>query len=132
MIYHTVVRLVIGSDSFGASQSTFSITMKMCGHSAHAGGKGSSTIVFPTATVGAIGLNSCGLVNTAATVLMFVAMLATFAGAREPFETKLIFCDFHDVNPGAGGETRTHGGFPTAYKTVAIAAMRLQQIWRCD
>jgi hypothetical protein len=29
-------------------------------------------------------------------------------------------------NFGAGGETRTHGGFPTAYKTVAIAAMRLQ------
>ena len=28
---------------------------------------------------------------------------------------------------GAGGETRTHGGFPTAYKTVAIAAMRLQR-----
>ena len=28
---------------------------------------------------------------------------------------------------GAGGETRTHVGFPTAYKTVAIAAMRLQQ-----
>ena len=27
---------------------------------------------------------------------------------------------------GAGGETRTHVGFPTAYKTVAIAAMRLQ------
>ena len=33
---------------------------------------------------------------------------------------------FHDVTPGAGGETRTHVGFPTAYKTVAIAAMRLQ------
>lgn len=28
---------------------------------------------------------------------------------------------------GAEGETRTHGGFPTAYKTVAIAAMRLQR-----
>lgn len=27
---------------------------------------------------------------------------------------------------GAGGETRTHGGYPTAYKAVAIAAMRLQ------
>ena len=27
---------------------------------------------------------------------------------------------------GAGGETRTHGGFPAAYKTAAIAAMRLQ------
>ena len=30
---------------------------------------------------------------------------------------------------GAGDETRTHEGFPTAYKTVAIAAMRLQ-LWR--
>lgn len=29
---------------------------------------------------------------------------------------------------GAEGETRTHGGFPTAYKTVAIAAMRLQHL----
>ncbi len=31
-----------------------------------------------------------------------------------------------DPKFGAGGETRTHEGFPTAYKTVAIAAMRLQ------
>lgn len=30
-------------------------------------------------------------------------------------------------NIGAGGETRTHVGFPTAYKTVAIAAMRHQR-----
>jgi hypothetical protein len=30
---------------------------------------------------------------------------------------------------GAGGETRTHVGFPTAYKTVAIAAMRLQRLF---
>ena len=29
---------------------------------------------------------------------------------------------------GAEGETRTHGGFPTPYKSVAIAAMRLQLI----
>ena len=29
---------------------------------------------------------------------------------------------------GAGGETRTHGGFPTPYKSVAIAAMRHQHI----
>ena len=28
---------------------------------------------------------------------------------------------------GAGSETRTHEGFPTAYKTVAIAAMRFQR-----
>ena len=30
---------------------------------------------------------------------------------------------------GAGGETRTHVGFPTAYKTVAIATMRLQHFF---
>lgn len=29
-------------------------------------------------------------------------------------------------NFGAESETRTHGGFPTAYKTVAIATMRLR------
>lgn len=27
---------------------------------------------------------------------------------------------------GAGGETRTHGGFPVDYKSTAIATMRLQ------
>lgn len=31
------------------------------------------------------------------------------------------------IGYGAEGETRTHVGFPTAYKTVAIAAMRLQR-----
>ena len=29
---------------------------------------------------------------------MLVAMLATFASAREPFKSKLILCNFHDVN----------------------------------
>jgi hypothetical protein len=34
-------------------------------------------------------------VDTAATILMFVAMLSSFACAGEPFKTKLIFSDFH-------------------------------------
>lgn len=32
-------------------------------------------------------------------------------------------------NFGAEGETRTHGGFPTPYKSVAIATMRLQPLF---
>ena len=53
------------------------------------------TIVFTAATVGSIGLYPSGLVDTAATVLMLVAMLSPFACAGEPFKTKLIFCEFH-------------------------------------
>jgi hypothetical protein len=98
MIHHTIVWLVIGSDSFSASLPTFSITMKMCSYPTHTSGQGSSTIVFTTAAVSTIGLNSSGLVYAPATVLMLVAMLASFAGAREPLKTELIFCDFHDVN----------------------------------
>ena len=33
------------------------------------------------------------------------------------------------LNDGAGGETRTHGGFPPDYKSGAIATMRLQHVW---
>lgn len=53
------------------------------------------TIVFTTTTVGSVGLYSSGLVDTAATILMFVAMLSSLAGAREPFKTKLIFSELH-------------------------------------
>lgn len=38
-------------------------------------------------------------------------------------------CRGHHPFFGAGGETRTHEGFPAAYKTAAIATMRLQLIW---
>ncbi len=53
------------------------------------------TVVFTAATVGSVGHYPGGLVDTAATILMLVAMLSSFACAGEPFKTKLIFSDFH-------------------------------------
>jgi hypothetical protein len=35
-------------------------------------------------------------VDTAATILMFVAVLSSLACTGEPFKAKLIFCDFHN------------------------------------
>jgi hypothetical protein len=69
--------------------------MKMCHHTATTSAERSGTIVFTTATVGSVGRYACGLVDAAATVLMFVAMLSSLACAGEPFKTKLIFSDFH-------------------------------------
>jgi hypothetical protein len=71
--------------------------MKMCHHTATTSAECSSTIVFTTATVGSVGRYSGRLVNAAATILMFVAMLSSLACAGEPFKTKLIFSDFHGI-----------------------------------
>lgn len=54
-------------------------------------------VVFATAAVGSVGCYSGGLVDTAATILVFVAMLSSLACTGEPFKTKLIFCNFHAV-----------------------------------
>ena len=70
--------------------------MKMCHDTAAASAEGRCTIVFSTATHGSVGGNPCGLVDTAATILVFVAMLSSLACAREPFKTKLIFSELHD------------------------------------
>jgi len=69
--------------------------MEMCQHTATASHIGSMTIVFATAAVSSVGRDSGGLVDTAATILVLVAMLTPFACAGEPFKSKLIFCDFH-------------------------------------
>ena len=69
--------------------------MIMCHYSTAANTKSRCSIVFAIATVGSVGLDSSGLVDTAATVLVLVAMLSSFACAGEPFKTKLIFSDFH-------------------------------------
>ena len=69
--------------------------MKVCHHTTATHTQCRGTVVFTTATVGPVGNYSSGLVDTAATVLMLVAMLSSFACAGEPFKTKLIFCEFH-------------------------------------
>jgi hypothetical protein len=70
--------------------------MKVSNHSAATSIQCSHTIVFATATGSAIGSDTGNNVNTAATILMFVAVLATFACTRVPFKSKLIFGKFHD------------------------------------
>jgi hypothetical protein len=71
--------------------------MIMCHYSTAAHTKSRCSIVLATATVGSVGLYSCGLVDTAATILMLVAMLSSLACAREPFKTKLIFGESHKI-----------------------------------
>jgi hypothetical protein len=112
MIHNPVVRFVIGAYAFRASLESFGIFVKMCHYSTAAHTECRSSIVLATATVGSVGLDSSGLVDTTATILMFVAMLSSLACAREPFKTKLIFSDFHNdiylVRP-VGFEPTTKG-----------------------
>ncbi len=95
MIYHTIVRLVIGTNTFGAGLEPRRVLMKVRHYTTAAYTESCRTIIFAATTVGSVGNNSCGLVDTAATILVLVAMLSSLAGTREPFKTKLIFSDFH-------------------------------------
>ena len=69
--------------------------MKVCQYTATACDISGLTIVFTATTVGSVGGYPGRLVDTAATILVFVAMLSSFACAGEPFKSKLIFSDFH-------------------------------------
>ena len=71
--------------------------MEMCQHTATASHIGRMTIVFATTAVGSVGGDSRGLVDTAATILVLVAVLSSLACTGEPFKTKLIWCDFHSI-----------------------------------
>ena len=95
MIYNPVVGFVICSDAFIAGLEAGCVLMKVRQHTATAYTVSSSSIVFATAAVGSVGRDSGGLVDAAATILMFVAMLSSLACAGEPFKTELIFSDFH-------------------------------------
>ena len=70
--------------------------MVVCHHTTATHTQCRGTVVFTTATVGPVGNYSSGLVNTAATILMLVAVLSSFACAGEPFKTELIFSKLHD------------------------------------
>jgi hypothetical protein len=96
MIHYPVVRFVIGAYSFCTSSKSRSVLMVMCHYSTAAHTECRSSIVLATATVGSVGLDSSGLVDTAATILMLVAVLSSLACAGEPFKTKLIFSKSHN------------------------------------
>ena len=97
MINNSVVGFMIRPDAFRPCLETWRVFVKVCNYTATTHRIGRGTIVFATATVGSVGRDSRGLVNTAATILMFVAMLSSLACAREPFKTELIFGDLHGV-----------------------------------
>jgi hypothetical protein len=71
--------------------------MKVCHYSTAAHTKSRCSVIFATATVGSVGHDTSGLVDTAATVLMLVAVLPSFACAGEPFKTELIFSESHKI-----------------------------------
>ena len=71
--------------------------MEVCHYTTAAYCESGCSIIFATATVGSVGSDSGGLVDTAATVLVLVAMLSSLACAREPFKTKLIFSESHKI-----------------------------------
>ena len=111
MIHNPVVGFVVCSDTFCSSLESRRVLMKVRHHTTAACAESCRTVVFATAAIGSVGNNSCGFVDTAATVLMLVAMLSSLARAREPFESELIFSDFHKdiylvgppgVEPGTG------------------------------
>ena len=97
MVNYSVVRLVVRPDAFVSGLETWGILMEVCNHTATTSHQSSRTIVFTTAAVGSVGADSRGLVDTAATILMLVAMLSSLACTGEPFKAELIFCDFHSV-----------------------------------
>jgi len=90
MINHTVVGFMIGANAFCARLITLFVHMKVCHHTATTSCVGCCSVVFTTAAVCAVCSNASWLMDTTATILMLVAMLATFACATEPFKTKLI------------------------------------------
>ena len=69
--------------------------MKVCHHTATASDIGRVFVVFAATATSSVGNYSGGLVDTAATILVLVAMLSPFARAGEPFIAKLFWCDFH-------------------------------------
>lgn len=95
MVNNSVVWFVVGPDAFASGSPTWSISVEMSNNSATTHRIGRGTIVFATATVGSVGRDSSGLVDTAATILVFVAVLSSLACAGEPFKAELIFCEFH-------------------------------------
>jgi len=97
MIHYPVVRFVIGTYAFCASLKSRSVLMKVCHYATAAYRESRCSIVFATATVGSVGSDSGGLVNTATTILMLVAVLSSFACAGEPFKSKLIFSESHKI-----------------------------------
>ncbi len=97
MIHNPVIGFVIGSNTFVTGLETRCVLVQVCHYATTANTQGSCSIVFATAAVGSVGGDSGRLVDAAATVLMLVAMLSTFAGARKPFKSKLIFGESHKV-----------------------------------
>ena len=90
---------MVSADAFCTTQPSLFVFVKVCRYPGPAILIGGCFIIFTATTICSVGSNACGFMNTPATILMFVAMLSPFACTREPFKTKLIFCDFHFWTP---------------------------------
>ena len=95
VINNTVIGLVIGTDTFVTCLEPWCILMKVRQYTTTASSVCRLTIVLAATAIGSVGGDSGRLVDTAATILVLVAMLPPFACAGEPFKTKLVFSDFH-------------------------------------
>jgi hypothetical protein len=112
MIHYPVVRFVIGAYAFCSGSKSRSVLKEVRHYSTAAHCQCCCSVILTTATVGSVGSYSCGLVDTAATILMLVAMLSSFACAGEPFKTKLIFSDFHEGIYNSDVENKVTGLLP--------------------
>jgi hypothetical protein len=95
MVNNAVIWFVVCTDPFLTSEESFFVFMEVGSDTGAASIVRSSFIIFAATACCPVCCYSCWLVDTPATILMFVAVLSTFTGTRIPFKPKLVFGDFH-------------------------------------